>query len=145
MNPHSVIADSDESAVVGPETIANQADSSSCAGASAAESLPAQAMPRRDESDETDKWLTIEHAASHPGKARPSTLDEVIKQTLMRLLRETRGNRRRTASLLGISRSTLYRMVERYDIGHVGRDAAKSRKSRVDRAVPPAGRPVPTT
>ena len=94
-------------------------------------------MPRQDGSDERDKWLTIEHVASDPGQARPSTLDEVIKQTLVRLLRETRGNRRRTASLLGISRSTLYRMLERYDIGHVGRDAARLRKTRVDRAVPP--------
>ena len=141
MNLHSLIADSDESAVVGVETNANQAGSSSCAGASAAESFPAQAMPRRDESDESNKWLTIEHAASDPGHARPSTLDEIIKQTLVRLLRETRGNRRRTASQLGISRSTLYRMLERYGIGH---DAAKSRKSRVDRAVPPAVPPVPT-
>ena len=94
-------------------------------------------MPRQDGSDEPDKWLTIEHVASNRGQARPSTLDEVIKQTLVRLLRETRGNRRRTASLLGISRSTLYRMLERYDIGHVGREAARSRKTRVDRAVPP--------
>ncbi|HEV7988293.1 MAG TPA: helix-turn-helix domain-containing protein [Candidatus Binataceae bacterium] len=94
-------------------------------------------MPRQDGSGEPDKWLTIEHVASDPGQARPSTLDEVIKQTLVRLLRETRGNRRRTASLLGISRSTLYRMLERYDIGHVGREAARSRKTRVERAVPP--------
>jgi transcriptional regulator of acetoin/glycerol metabolism len=101
-------------------------------------------MPRRDESDESNKWLTIEHAASDSGQARPSTLDEVIKQTLVRLLRETRGNRRRTASQLGISRSTLYRMLERYGIGHVGRDAAKSRKPRIDRAMPPAVPPVST-
>jgi DNA-binding NtrC family response regulator len=141
MNLHSVIADSDESAVVGVETNANQAGSSSCAGASAAESFPAQAMPRRDESDESNKWLTIEHAASDSGQARPSTLDEVIKQTLVRLLRETRGNRR-TASQLAISRSTLYRMLERYGIGHVGRDAARSRKPRIDRAMPPAVPPV---
>jgi DNA-binding NtrC family response regulator len=144
MNKHSAIADSDESAVVGVETNANQAGSSSCAGASAAESFPAQAMPRRNESDESNKWLRIEHAASDPGQARPSTLDEVIKQTLVRLLRETQGNRRRTASQLGISRSTLYRMLERYGIGHVGRDAAKSREPRIDRAMPPAVPPVPT-
>jgi DNA-binding NtrC family response regulator len=137
MNPHNVIADSDESAVDGPEAKANQASLFSSAGASAAESRPAQVMPRQDGSGEPDKWLTIEHVASDPGQARPSTLDEVIKQTLVRLLRETRGNRRCTASLLGISRSTLYRMLERYDIGHVGREAARSRKTRVDRAVPP--------
>ena len=82
-------------------------------------------MPRQDGPDEPDKWLTIEHVASDPGQARPSTLDEVIKQTLVRLLRETRGNRRRTASLLGISRSTLYRMLARYGIDHVGRAERK--------------------
>jgi hypothetical protein len=35
-------------------------------------------------------------------------------------------------------------MLERYGIGHVGRDAAKSRKPRIDRAMPPAVPPVST-
>jgi len=140
MNPHSVIADSDETAVAGPETMANLAGSSSCAGASAANSAPAQALLRQNGSDESGKWLAIEHNASDPGQARLSTLDEIIKQTLIRFLRETRSNRRRTASLLGISRSTLYRMLHRYGIGHVGRDAPESRKPRDDRVAPP----VPT-
>lgn len=139
MYPHSVIADSHGSAVVGSETNANQAGPSACEGASAAESSPAHVTPRRDASDEPDKWLTIEHPASDSGQAMTPTLDEIIKQTLVRLLRETRGNRRRTASLLGISRSTLYRMLARYGIGHVGRGAT-SRNSVGDRAVPP----VPT-
>lgn len=52
---------------------------------------------------------------------RPPTLDEVIKHTLVRSLRQTEGNRRRTANLLGISRSTLYRMLARYGIDPVGR------------------------
>jgi len=67
----------------------------------------------------------------------PLTLDEIIKQTLTRLLRETAGNRRRTASLLGISRSTLYRMLARYGIDHVGRTAT-SRKRGVDPSMPSA-------
>ena len=67
--------------------------------------------------------------------AWPLTLDQIIKQTLVRLLNETAGNRRRTASLLGISRSTLYRMLARYGIGHVGRSATL-RKSCVDPSVP---------
>jgi DNA-binding NtrC family response regulator len=47
----------------------------------------------------------------------PLLLDEVIKRTLMRSLEETEGNRRRAADLLGVSRSTLYRMLTRYGLG----------------------------
>jgi DNA-binding NtrC family response regulator len=43
-------------------------------------------------------------------------LDDVIKKTLVRSLEETEGNRRRAADLLGVSRSTLYRMLTRYGI-----------------------------
>jgi Bacterial regulatory protein, Fis family len=77
--------------------------------------------------------------AQDPAKgAWPLTLDEIIKQTLVRLLRETGGNRRRTASLLGISRSTLYRMLARYGIDRVGRSALSPR-SRI------GGPPMPPT
>ncbi len=72
------------------------------------------------------------HAASAPqvsgdsratnsnGGAGPLLLDEVIKRTLVRSLEETDGNRRRAADLLGVSRSTLYRMLARYGIGENG-------------------------
>jgi DNA-binding NtrC family response regulator len=46
----------------------------------------------------------------------PLLLDEVIRRTLVRSLEETEGNRRRAADLLGISRSTLYRMLTRYGL-----------------------------
>jgi transcriptional regulator of acetoin/glycerol metabolism len=39
-----------------------------------------------------------------------------MKTTLIRSLDETGGNRRRAADLLGISRSTLYRMMSRYGL-----------------------------
>jgi DNA-binding NtrC family response regulator len=55
--------------------------------------------------------------APAPEPQSPLLLDEVIKKTLMRSLEETEGNRRRAADLLGISRSTLYRMLARYGLG----------------------------
>jgi len=94
-------------------------------------------VQHRDESGESNKRLIIERVASDPGKAWPLTLDQIIKQTLVRLLSETAGNRRRTASLLGISRSTLYRIVARYGIDHVGRDGTSRGTSRKVRGEPP--------
>ena len=46
----------------------------------------------------------------------PLLLDDVIKKTLMRSLQQSGGNRRRAADLLGVSRSTLYRMLARYEL-----------------------------
>jgi DNA-binding NtrC family response regulator len=51
----------------------------------------------------------------------PFLLDEVIKKTLLRSLEETEGNRRRAANLLGVSRSTLYRMLSRYGLAEAPR------------------------
>ena len=61
--------------------------------------------------------------ASKPESRSPMQLDDVIRKTLMRSLEETDGNRRQAASLLGISRSTLYRMLQRYQLPseHTGR------------------------
>lgn len=77
-------------------------------------------------STETKEAAAQEQTAA----AWPLTLDEIIKQTLIRLLRETGGNRRRTANLLGISRSTLYRMLARYGIDNVGRIATAQQTRR---------------
>lgn len=73
-------------------------------------------------------------ARGESDSAETPTLDEVIKHTLVRSLRQTAGNRRRTANLLGISRSTLYRMLARYGIDTVGRVERK-------RGAPTSARP----
>jgi len=54
--------------------------------------------------------------APEPESQSPMRLDGVIRKTLLRSLEEAGGNRRQAASLLGISRSTLYRMLQRYQL-----------------------------
>ena len=54
--------------------------------------------------------------ASEPEAQSPFLLDNVVRKTMMQSLEETEGNRRRAADLLGISRSTLYRMLQRYQV-----------------------------
>jgi DNA-binding NtrC family response regulator len=126
MNPRCVTPKSRESGVVGSKTNDDQPGAASCEAVTSPETSPAQVTPQGDEPDTSAKCLTAERAASETEQmaAWPLTLDQIIKQALIRSLRETGGNRRRTATQLGISRSTLYRMLARYGIDQIGRDSA---------------------
>ncbi|MBK9946965.1 MAG: sigma-54-dependent Fis family transcriptional regulator [Nitrospira sp.] len=46
----------------------------------------------------------------------PGTLKALQKEQVLRMLESTHGNKERTARLLGISRRTLYRLLERYGL-----------------------------
>lgn len=48
---------------------------------------------------------------------RPSTLREVERRHIERVLREAKGNKKLAAELLGINRRTLYRIAKRYGLG----------------------------
>jgi len=75
------------------------------------------ALSRDDPQSVTDKDLTrLLHKSSPPevaGRAldQPLVLDQLEHMAIQRALRLTHGNRRKAASLLGISRDTLYRKL----------------------------------
>jgi DNA-binding NtrC family response regulator len=135
MNPRKVIGDSGESTLIDRETYVDQAGASASEASSVSDARPEELAAYRERSDDPARRLKAAQLGSEPGPSTSLTLDEIIKQTLIRVLRETRGNRRRTAIMLGISRSTLYRMLERYGIDHVGRETS-ARKPRADRMAP---------
>ncbi len=51
-----------------------------------------------------------------PGDEGGLTLEEVEKRHLVRILKETKGNKVKAAKVLGIDRRTLYRMAERFGL-----------------------------
>jgi len=68
----------------------------------------------------------IRQGATTQGEANPAprdqvddvylTLEEVEKRHLIRVLKETKGNKVKAAKILGIDRRTLYRMAERFGL-----------------------------
>lgn len=54
----------------------------------------------------------VHHGESSPDL--PGTLSQIQRERVLAVLASTRGNKERTARLLGISRRTLYRFLERY-------------------------------
>jgi two-component system, NtrC family, response regulator AtoC len=60
----------------------------------------------------------VEHKSDVPDTAESVylTLEEVEKRHLVRVLRETKGNKVKAAKILGIDRRTLYRMAERFGL-----------------------------
>ena len=54
----------------------------------------------------------------------PSTLDELERQHILRVLNETGGNRERAAAILGISARTLYRKLREYETATDSTDLA---------------------
>lgn len=60
--------------------------------------------------------------ASEPVRSTPSSLRELTRDALVSALKHARGNRQRAARILGVSRTTLYRMLMRYGLESFGRE-----------------------
>ena len=65
----------------------------------------------------------------HAGDEVCLTLEEVEKRHLLRVLKETKGNKVKAAKILGIDRRTLYRMAERFGLDLGGEDADADKDS----------------
>jgi len=57
---------------------------------------------------------------SHWGSTSPGTLKAIEKEQVLKTLKAMHGNKERTAQLFGISRRTLYRLIERYSLDQYG-------------------------
>jgi DNA-binding NtrC family response regulator len=65
---------------------------------------------------------SVQHQLTNPQDEAYLTLEEVEKRHLIRVLKETKGNKVKAAKILGIDRRTLYRMAERFGLD-LGEDA----------------------
>ncbi|MBH0177569.1 MAG: sigma-54-dependent Fis family transcriptional regulator [Nitrospira sp.] len=78
---------------------------------------------RQGSHDEGDRKLSQEDS-THDAYL---TLEEVEKRHLIRVLKETKGNKVKAAKILGIDRRTLYRMAERFGLD-IGEEAEGTEK-----------------
>ncbi len=58
----------------------------------------------------------FEEKSSVPNVHSSSTLDEIEKHHILKILRQTKGNKTKTAEILGIGLTTLYRKLQEYRI-----------------------------
>ncbi len=66
----------------------------------------------------------LDQQAANASPPPPSTLDELERQHILRVLNETGGNRERAAAILGISARTLYRKLREYETATDSTDLA---------------------
>jgi two-component system, NtrC family, response regulator AtoC len=59
-----------------------------------------------------------------PTPMNSTDLEELEKETILRVFEQTKGDKALTGRMLGISRATLYRKLKRYNIGFATREAA---------------------
>ncbi len=81
------------------------------------ESAPGQ-VAQLDGTDPACAAGTVAGAGSAPiaERSAPFSLDQVRKTAVLHTLKDTGGNRRSAAQMLGVSRSTLYRLLARYGV-----------------------------
>jgi len=58
-----------------------------------------------------------------PAALNSTDLEELERETILRVFEQTKGDKALTGRMLGISRATLYRKLKRYNIGSVGKAA----------------------
>lgn len=79
--------------------------------------LPPEIVSRRDEPTVSVSYnIPKENATNSFQNATPTALHEVEKQQILRALEQTGWHRGKTAELLGISSSTLYRRLREYNL-----------------------------
>jgi two-component system response regulator HydG len=74
-----------------------------------------QVLPSSSEGQSGMGGLPPPSTATTGQQQPPSTLDELERQHILRVLNETGGNRERAAAILGISARTLYRKLREYE------------------------------